>query len=239
MRRLAFGSVFLLLSLGCGDDGSTDSTDGSSDAGPPLCDEPDRECPTEQPIGGAPCEGVLSCDYDQGRAFGLWTYTCADGAWDPGDAPCSGVPGGGCAPPPLAERCSSPFTGSLDGASVAVGPASESTFRPYGDGEMADAVRGGQGAFMIEVALELSGEGTEALGCVAASLDLTYGGGATAPYETQTEVHCGSTRRLFVVLPDDLVCAPSPASITLNVAVDGVGSTSVDLTIDTDMTCLG
>ncbi len=226
----------VLLVLGCGDDGSTDA---STDAGPPVCDEPDRECPADQPIGGAPCEGELSCDYDQGRAFGVWTYTCADGAWAAGDPPCSELPGGGCAPPPLAERCSAPFTGSLTGASVAVGPASETTFRPYADGEMAVPIRGGQGAFMIEVALELSGEGTEALGCIGVSLDLSYGDGATAPYATQTEVHCGSTRRLFVVLPGDLVCEPSPASITLDVSVDGVGSTSVDLTIDTDRTCLG
>lgn len=234
MRPL--GLTLLLLAFGCGEDASTD---GGGDAGPPVCDEPDTECPEEQPIGGAPCEGALSCDYDQGRAFGVWTYTCEDGAWAAGDAPCSELPGGGCAPPPLAERCRDPFTGMLEGASVEVGPASETTFRPYADGEQATAVRGGQGAFMIEVALQLNGEGTEALQCIGVSLDLSYGDTGSAPYATQTEIHCGSTRRLFVVLPGDLVCEPSPATITLDVAVEGVGSTSVDLTLDTDMTCLG
>lgn len=227
----------ILLCVACGDDGG--GGDGDSDAGPPVCEEPDTECPEEQPIGGAPCEGALSCDYDQGRAFGSWTYTCVDGSWSAGDPPCSELPGGGCAPPPLAERCRDPFTGTLEGASVHVGPAAAMPFRPFEDGELATAVRGGQGAFMIEVTLELSGEGTEALQCIGVSLDLSYGDGATAPFATQTEVHCGSTRRLFVVLPGDLICEPSPAPLTLEVTVDGVGSTSVDLTLDTERTCFG
>jgi hypothetical protein len=234
---MRFLGLFLLLCVAC-DDGSADG-DGAVDGGPPVCDEPDTECPAEQPIGGAPCEGTLSCDYDQGRSFGVWTYTCESSAWVAGDAPCSELPGGGCAPPPLAERCREPFSGTLDGASVQIGPAAATTFRPFEDGEMATAVRGGQGAFMIEVALQLEGEGTEALQCISVDLDLSYGETGSAPYATDTEVHCGSTRRLFVVLPGDLVCEPSPAAITLDVTVSGVGSTSVDLTLDTDMTCLG
>lgn len=234
--RLATPLLALFLLVACGE---ANGSDGSVDAGPPVCDEPDTECPEAQPLGGAPCEGALSCDYDQGRAFGVWTYTCTDGSWSAGDPPCSDVPGGGCAPPPLAERCSAPFTGSLPGASVAVGPAAAASFRPYDEGERVTPVRGGQGAFMIEVALELSGEGTEALRCIGVSLDLRYGDGATAPYATQTEVHCGSTRRLFVVLPNALLCAPSPVTFTLDVTVEGVGEHSVTLSFDSALTCLG
>lgn len=226
-------SLFL---FACGD--ATVLLDGGVDANVDaaiLCESPDTVCPEAQPVAGAPCEGDLSCDYDQGRSLGIWTYTCESGAWEPGAAPCSELPGGGCAAPPLAERCRSPFAGSMP-VTVSIGPAGAAAFRAFEANEMVEPITGGQGLSMIELRLAI--EGADGVGCATTSITLEHEGTRTDPVVSDLEFHCGETRRVFVILPGGLDCSEPTADIGVDVEVTGLGTVHVDLVLDTSMLCL-
>ena len=230
----------LLAALGCGESGGGPDPDGGmpEDGSEPIvCEEVATSCPAEDPLfPGAPCEGALSCTYDAG-SFGEWLYECVDGAWFT-EPPCIEAPGGSCAPPPLAERCREPFEGELPGASVAIGPASSGTFRPFEDGERIEAIIGGQGAAMIELQVHL--EGADALSCADVLLTLEYGGDRRDVSRTNVAVHCGEALRLFAILPfAELECAEGEHDLRVEVTVAGVGAAAADLRIEGGYLCFG
>lgn len=232
MVRLSF--IVLLALAACSDDDvATDAStpDTSFDAAI-VCDQPATSCPEDQPLEGAPCEGSLECTYDGPVGLDPWMYTCEMGAWST-MAPCAP---GGCAPPPLAERCRDPFAGSLS-AEVMVGPATSDVFRPFADGEQVRAVVGGQGAAMLELALAIPE--AEALTCIQADVSLSSGD-VSFSTTSLVRIDCGRTRRIFVILEfPSLECEPGLHDLTVDVDVAGVGSTSVTLQLEGNYLCFG
>lgn len=201
-----------------GDGGSPTADGGSptSDGGPADCNAPDTECPDLPPVTGGPCEGDLSCDYDDGSLA-----QCVDGHWNSYGCP-------GCAPP-LAEGCRPPFDGTLEGAGVQIGPYSPTdAFRPFTDGERISPVFGAQGGSMVE--FQLSVDHATPPSCAAVTANVSLDGVASAPATFPVRLHCGSSLRVLVILPDN-PCEERDYAVDLDVEVAGVGSTSVSLVL--------
>jgi hypothetical protein len=211
---------FLSLSmLACGNpptptDGGTGGDAGTS------CLEPDRVCPADPPLPGSPCEGMLVCPYaPSGMA------TCAGGTWL-FDSGCDGGPIGGSCIPPLAEVCRTPFTGTLTGASIEVGPA-DGVFRPFADHEPVTADFGGQGGAMVAYRVRV--EGTDvAPECVSVSTTVTYDGMAPVASRRGIRLHCGQSLGMLDIL-SDRPCESRIYPVTMTVEVQGVGSTTATL----------
>ena len=185
--------------------------------------EPDRVCPTAQPFPGSPCEGTLRCEYTGGVG------TCVAGEWTWETLCDGGTPGGGCAPP-LVESCPVPFTGSLPGATVEVGPDAPGAFRPFAPGEHVTAIIGAQGGAMVAYRLRVSApSGTPT--CLATTTRLTYDGMAPDPLTSTVELHCGQTLRIYQILPS---CPGLMREypVTLDIDVTGAGTISTALVLD-------
>lgn len=224
----------LLALSACGDDdGSTDASTGDASFDAAIaCDQPATSCPEDQPLEGAPCVAPLDCTYEGPVGLDPWMYTCEAGAWVT-EAPCAL---GGCAPPPLAERCRDPFSGSVR-AALSIGPATSDAFRPFAANEEIRAVVGGQGAAMLELALSI--EGADALTCIQADIALRSGD-VSFSTTSQVRIDCGRTRRIFVILEfPDLECEPGLHELVVDVDVVGVGSASATLQLEGGYLCFG
>ena len=213
--------VALACAIGCGDDDrpAVDGGGGGSDSGGGEgCDVPDTACPETAPIGGAPCEGMLHCEYTEGSFA-----DCTDGAWTTVSCP-------GCAPP-LAEGCRPPFDGTLSGASVVVGPA-DGAFRAFMEGERIRPSFGGQGGAMIAYRVRV--EGADSPTCVAITATVTLDGASSAPATFPLKLHCGESLGAFSIFAES-PCEFRDYAVTLAIEVAGVGSTSTSLVLEGGM----
>ncbi len=208
--------------------------DADFDGSSPVCDDPDRECPLDVPLADSTCVGALSCTYPAGRGFPDWQMRCVDGRWR-GDPPCSEVAGGGCAPPPLSEYCREPFVGTMSG--VVRAGAIATTFREFETGERVAPVFGGQGSAML--ALQLDVAGADAIDCAEVSVTLRWNG-MPASARTNAELHCGSTRGVFVPFSfPDLECSEELHDLIIEVEVVGIASVSYTVEIMGGYLCFG
>jgi hypothetical protein len=199
---------------------------GADDGGTTMCGVPDTACPADAPLAGAPCEGALSCEYihpDSGATEPDWEFACTSGAWELVRLDCLG-----CAPP-LVERCSDPFEGTLDGASFELGPVSEVAFAPFAPGVHTAPVFGGQGLAMIEFRVRV--DPLTAPGCmtfrIQASMEGVDGDLQTLP----AKLRCGETLRMYAILPSN-PCEFREYLSQLTVEIEGIGSETVDLVLD-------
>lgn len=223
MPRLALLS-FLLAACG-GPPPAPDAGTAIRDAGidsavaPVVCGEPDRECPPEVPYSGNPCEGELVCmyeDVDESEA------RCIDGAWS-SMATCPG-----CVLP-LAEYCFDPFGGTLEGATVTMGPPG--TGRPFEDGEEVELIIGAQGSPML--AFELRVEGVEDVpDCVARGIALAWDEDPeiVSPMPTGVRLHCGTSRTILLI-PPGMPCDGEVHDFSVRVPVVGIGEASARLRV--------
>lgn len=212
LRLSSLCLLWVACGVACGT-APTGTDGGTADAGA-SCSEPDRACTEDPPLPGSPCEGMLSCPFPGG---GL--ATCAGGVWsfDPG---CDG----GCAPP-LAELCRTPFSGTLAGGRVEIGPP-DGAFRPFTEHEVVSASFGGQGGAMIAYRVRV--DGVEVPACMTIDAVVTYDGMAPVPSHRAIELHCGQTLGVFDILPDR-PCESRIYPVTLAVDVVGVGRSTATL----------
>ncbi len=199
------------------------TADGGADAGDPAaCLEPDRECPADRPLPGAPCEGELSCEYLDPNGADTWTYTCLGGGWD---AQVECTLDGGCPTPPLAESCRPAFEGTLEGATVAIGPADSGAFRPFEAGEMVDLVWGPQGAPMFTFRVQVGG--ADAPACVRVESTLASEGMTSPMARSDVVLHCGQSLGIFLIVPfAGIDCEERVFEMDVAVSVQGVGTAS-------------
>lgn len=224
MRRFVWMS-FVLASCAAApaSDAGTDAAT-TADAGVEAvpCEEPDRECPPAVPYSGGPCEGELFCTYDDDDES---EARCVGGAWS-AIATCPG-----CVLP-LAEYCHEPFTGTLDGATVTMGPPGAG--RAFEEGEAVELIIGAQGSPMI--AFELRVEGAESPpDCVARGIALSWDGGSEIASGTPVGVrlHCGTSRTILLI-PPGLPCDGEEHDLSVRVPVEGIGEASARLRVADD-----
>lgn len=230
---------WLLTLAACGGsaDGNTANTGGSGGSGASGggsgCTVPDLQCPTERPFIGAACATTQVCQYPDGNQVDTWTYTCEAGRWL-GEATCEPVAGGSCPVPPLVEKCSDPFDGSTSGAVVELGPANPTMpFTPFAEGQAAPITWGGQGSPMLSFRVRVSG--ADDVAC--ARLDMTTTVDGQPGLSTAlVKLHCGESLSVFTIV--DLPCDPGVHTLDLTVEVQGVGTATAKLTVDTPG-CLG
>ena len=218
---------FLLIAatlVACGNVGA--GTDAGTDAPPERCDI-DSVCPEEPPLAGGPCAGALRCDYFTcgGPPFAD-TYECRDGQWTFVASMCLG------APPVLAELCRTPATSFEAGTRFVITPDAAGA-DPYVDGQAVDLVIGPQGGAMVPYRVRL--EGTDATPtCIHATARVTTEG-MSADGDKRLRLRCGSTLRVYEILP--LCPLPGERDVTLEVTVEGLGTQTVRLVASNDMPC--
>ena len=218
------------------DSPSVDGGSGVDTAAPPVsCAVPQTACPDTHPHPGQACEGELSCEYIDENEIDIWTYTCSGTYWT-AQVECRAD--GGCAAPPLSETCKPHFEGTVEGASLQVGPqALGEPFRPFGDGEQVELIWGPQGSPMLEFRLHL--DGADELECVALRSSLTLGGETVELASMRVRVRCGETLRVYAIVPFDVACDEIMFDLELNVSVDGVGPASAKLRFMGGAGCFG
>lgn len=212
-------SCLVIGGLLAGCPGSGNTADAGLDAPPERCDI-DTTCPEEAPLSGGPCAGTLSCDYNTcgGGPFAD-TYTCASGQWMLSNSMCLG------APPVLAELCRTPTTSWPAGARFVLTPDAAGA-APYTDGQAVDVVIGIQGGAMVPYRVRI--EGLDATPtCLHATATLTTDDGMTATSEKFLRLRCGSTLRIYEILP--LCPTMGEHDTTLEVTVEGLGTQTVHL----------
>lgn len=214
-----------------GEDGGADPDAGEPPTG---CAEPDTECPDDQPVPSGPCEGTLSCDYLDANGVDTWTYDCMQGQWI-ADVECN--LDGGCPVPPLAELCLDPFAGTLDGATVQVGPADVSEpFRALTADDELPLIVGAQGGSMISFRIAVSG--VEAPACVGATVTVTADGFEATPQENRVTLHCGVSLPVFVILPSEY-CEAATIPLEIDVQIEGIGAAHAVLSFRSEGMCVG
>jgi hypothetical protein len=180
----------------------------------------------DPPYEGAPCEGSLRCEYPDEFSEETWTFECRDGAWD-GSVTCEHVAiGGTCPVPPFAEVCRDLFSGTVAGATIALGPPDEA--RSFSVGEMVPIVWGGQGSPMITFRLNVTG-GDE-LECVNVRTTVSLSGETGVMTTWPVKIRCGRSLSLFRILPLDLGEARD-LDVILEAEVTGVGTTTARLKV--------
>lgn len=218
-------SALTLLLLGCGDDDRPSTTDGGhgSDA-TAACSIVDRTCPEEIPAQAAPCETGLTCDYTVGGEGGdQWRYDCTDGLWVATNVFCSHD---GICVPPLHQECDAPFTGTLAGVTVGVGPWA-GRFRAFDTAEAVPLVWGPQGGAMIPFRVQLAGDGAPS--CVRAMVSSTIDGTAGPEVPLPVAMTCGLSQPILFVVPID--CGGTPEhTVDLTVRIDGIGEATASIT---------
>ena len=218
-------------------DASHDQDAGADpDAGetPSGCAEPATECPAERPVPSGPCEGALSCDYLDANGVDHWTYDCRGGHWL-ADVECN--LDGGCPVPPLAELCLDPFTGTLDGATVQLGPADVAEpFRPLTANDQVPLILGAQGGSMISFRLAVGG--VEAPACIGATITVTAGGVGAPPQDSRIALHCGVSLPVFAILPSEY-CEAATIPLEIDVQIEGIGSAHAVLAFVSEGMCVG
>lgn len=199
---------------------SASPADGGEDAGPERCDL-DRACPEAAPVWGGGCEGVLSCPYfTMCGPDASDVYECVSGTWTltmPGA--CAG------APPPLAESCRSPEPGPFEGSRVWLS-ADVAGAPELVDGDLVEVAFGSQGLAMIPYRVHVDGDAAPRCAGITATVGLET---MTSPPATHAvRLRCGDSLRVQDILPE-LPCEMREYPVTLEVAVEGVGSVSLDL----------
>jgi hypothetical protein len=218
-----------------GEGGNGAGAGGGSGAGEPVdCDAPETSCPASMPFPGGPCEGSLSCDYTEDTVE--WAWSCDAGRWD--GAPNCDELLGGCPISPAAEACADPFSGSMSGAVVEVGPVEAGTaFRAFTEGEEPNIQWGGQGSAMVFYRVAIDGD--EVPSCVDVDASLTPVGLSAESISTAVRLRCGESLRLYLVVPFGTCEETENIDTVLRVAVDGIGETEVTLSIPPDAFCGG
>lgn len=235
MRRFASSVVIATLLVAC-----TDSPTHSEAAGggggheePTSCDAPDQSCPAEMPFPGAPCAGALACDYDD--PVQPWRWECVEGRWS-GTPDCSEIVGGACGVPDPAEACQGAFSGSLEGASVSVGPSElGKAFRAFESGEPAEIVWGPQGGAMIFYRVQI--DGADVPSCVAVATTVTAAGISPQTVERPVRLRCGETLAMYEILPEGTCESNALVETILRVEVTGIGVVEVPLMVPGDAFC--
>lgn len=225
MRTIdALPLVLTLATLGCG---NGPGADVGTDAPPERCDI-DTSCPEEAPLSGGPCAGALSCEYATcgGGPF-VDTYACQSEQWMFVSSMCLG------APPVLAELCRTPTTSWDPSARFVITPDAAGA-APYSDGQRIDLVIGPQGGAMIPYRVRL--EGLDETPTCLRSTAVVTSDGMTAMDTKQLRLRCGSTLRVYEILP--LCPMPGEHEVTLEVTVEGLGTQSVRLLARNEMGCL-
>lgn len=242
MQRMAryLGSSALLVSLAAActttvqANGEPQGAGGSNDT-PESCDTPDTSCPADKPHPGAPCQGALSCAYDQQEVV-PWSFTCVGGFWD-GEPDCSEIVGG-CPVAPPAESCNDTFAGVRDDAALAVGPSTlGAAFRPFEAGEEVTVQWGGQGSAMIFYRVQLDGE--DLPGCVLVRTTIAAEGVAPETTTGAVRLRCGETLGMYIIVPYGDCENTEPVPTTLTVEVEGIGQREVMLLVPADAFCGG
>jgi hypothetical protein len=192
--------------------------DGEPDADlDDSCFTIDVACPTSRPYVSRRCDTAEICTYE--REGVVWTYTCEDGGWSAASS-CDDEPV--CAPTPLAEVCRTPFTGTIHGATVELGPGGTSAFRPFEPDEPVRLVYGAQGIPMLFLRIRITG--VDVPSCldtvVAYEID---GVGMRSVSATPVEFHCGQTLTLYKLLPG-LRCPPPSQHVMVSEEVVGIGT---------------
>lgn len=194
----------------------------AEDAAVSSC-EPDRACPEGAPVWGGACEGTLSCPFEACGPGGDDVYECIDGQWTLTMPGCIG------APPPVAESCQTPFTGSLSGARLWLS-ADRAGAPELASGGTTEIAFGAQGLAMVPFRVHVDGvDPMSAPSCVTVTTTLTLDGAPSAPSTQAVRLRCGSSLRIQEILPD-LPCELRQYAIGVDVEVSGVGSVHLDLT---------
>lgn len=204
------------------DAGAGSDAGADSGAAPVVCGEPDRECPPEVPYSGNPCEGELFCTYDDADES---EARCVDGVWS-SVATCPG-----CVLP-LAEYCFDFFGGTLEGATVTMGPPG--TGRPFEDGEEVALIVGAQGSPML--AFELRVVGAEDVpDCIGRSVAFSWDQGSeiVSAMPVGVRLHCGTSRTILLI-PPGVPCDGEAHDFSIRVPVVGIGEARARLRIIDD-----
>ena len=195
------------------------------------CGPPDLACPEDtKPYPGAPCEGALSCDYENGT-HSVDHFQCEGGAWS-WSTECLVT---GCtALPPISEWCATPFGGHLpsEGVVVTLGPAVEGApYVPFEPGEVVPTVWGGQG--MPMVALRMGITGADEVDCVEMQVTATLSG-IDLDASMWVTVRCGATLRIYLILPVSVLdCAEGELfDLELAALVNGVGTGAASIMVE-------
>lgn len=171
--------------------------------------------------GGA-CEGSLRCELEGCGPGAEDVYECQGGQWT------LTVPGCIGGTPPLAERCETPFAGTLTGARVWIG-ADRAGAPELRDGDSVEIAFGAQGLAMVPLRIHVDGVDPASVpSCVRATVTLSLDGEASAPSSQPVRLRCGSSLRIQEILPD-LPCEFREYAISVDVIVDGVGAVHRDL----------
>ena len=236
MRRMRWLAPLALLLAACGDGGSGgdegcpagfDSTDSGCVELPAgeACAEPDLACPLEgsPPLGG-PCDGDLACDFTDAEGY-EWTYRCTDSEWTAHGG--CGEDEFDCAVPELAQGCTEPFDGQLEGAIVRLGPGDSSeAFRRFESDERPDIIIGPQGGAMFAVQLEILGVDVPA--CVLTNVTMRYGDDDEVQFAMPLAMHCNRSNPFYFQLWTN--CGDEDEIVLIEVDVEGIGATSATLT---------
>lgn len=214
----------ILALAGCGAGAASD------DGGPPVaadgrvaCDRKDTACPADKPYADAPCEGALACNYPSGTE--LWTFECTDGRWQ---GTCVAGAPGACAPI-LAEHCEGPFTGTVTGAVVELGPAAAGeAFRPFTAGEAVPVVWGGQGLPMLAFSVRVIAGGSPE--CVTMEITVRKPGEVGNTELRDIALRCGESLTVYAIVPFD-VCEPVLIDTELVIDVGGVGDVTAPVKV--------
>lgn len=213
----------MAVTASCGHAGGADT---GIDVPPERCDI-DSVCPEEPPLAGGPCAGALRCDYFTcgGPPFAD-TYECQSGGWVFVASMCIG------APPALAERCRVPDTAFDATARFVITPDAAGA-EPYRDGDRVTLVIGPQGGAMIPYRVRIEGV-EETPTCVHASARIESDG-MTSTSDANLRLRCGSTLRVYEIMP--LCPAAGEHEATLEVTVEGLGTQTVRLLATNAMDC--
>jgi hypothetical protein len=233
--RSVLALALLPFLIACTEVGDDDEASGGGGAGgaDANCSAPDTSCPSEMPFPGAPCTGALACDYDD--PVTPWHWDCVDGRWS-GTPDCSEIVGGACGVPESAEACPGPFSGTLSGATVAIGPSEVGKpFRAFQSGEPAEIVWGPQGGAMIFYRVQV--DGADVPGCVSITITVTPTGMSPHSVERPVRLRCGETLSMYEVLPEGGCVSSDPVETMIRVEVAGVGTAEVILVVPGDAFC--
>lgn len=125
-----------------------------------------------------------------------------------------------------------PFMGTSSGGSVEVGPVGTGPFRPFESGERIRPDFGGQGATMLFYRVRIGG--AELPTCVSVTATVALDGMAAPPGTIPVKLRCGQSLRVFSIFPDN-PCEFRDYTVRLDLSVEGVGSTSVELVLEGGM----
>ena len=236
MFRLLIIATWCSLLISCegSDPAPTTTADGAIEGPLTPCLVPDTACPDELPHPSSPCEGDLECLLSDSEGNG-WEYVCRDGGWLITDricqeATCSSVP-------PLVQYCRDEFQGSVEGATVLVGPLGGSRFESFEDDDFIEIVYGTQGAPMLGFRLQLAG--AEAVECARVSIRASIPGEPEEGAIQRVQMHCGLSLGVYLALTWPIECESRVFPLVLDIDVAGVGQRTVNLQFMGGEGCFG